>query len=80
MSDRQENAWPKKEEVAAALRLEAEQTAKRLGHTMSGWVMHQNTGQARCITCLAVAVVSPRAFRSVPIKGEAVAMRCIKKK
>lgn len=68
--------WPDGVDVASRLTLEAAAMAARLGHKLSEWHWKDGEWRARCLTCSAPVVVSPREFRRAPIRGEGVTFRC----
>lgn len=69
--------WPDGVDVASRLTREAKALAERLGHKLSEWLWTRDGDwRARCLTCSAPVVVSPREFRRAPIRGEAATFRC----
>lgn len=74
-------AWPSRDDVAYELCLQAGAIAERLGHEMTTWLTVAGTHRSRCMRsgCYAPAIVTPRAFRAAPIRGEAVTFACKKK-
>lgn len=70
------NAWPSRHQVLDLRVIEAVATARRLGHTLCGWAIDEDTARSRCISCYEAAVVTARKFRHAPLSGAALTLRC----
>ena len=71
--------WIDHDDLARRLCDEAGRDAARLGHRITSWMaVPGSEGQliARCVVCREAATVCVRRFRSAPIAGVAVQMRC----
>ena len=71
-----EDEWPSNEQVATRLKKEAEKECDRLGHKLTGWLAQQNRFLARCWTCNAAIIITPRKLGNLSMNGEALAFRC----
>jgi len=69
-------AWTSRVDAAQNACLEAEATAKRLGHDLGGWTEVGGSWYALCLGCRERLVVRPRQFGALRIKGAPVVIEC----